>query len=307
MSRLRALIAERDRKSRMINDAFEEARVPGTDELDFERIKCLGAEVTGILAVGEKMAALDLEVKALNGQIEAQGGAEYMKRENTISRPPFPNPGGSGNSQIGGEGYKAFPTGNGYVYEISSDTKMAGVLPSRGKAGVSVDRWLAAAMVGDRCEDSEALKFAQEHQKSLSGGTSGILVPEVFQGEWIDLLRANMVLNAAGMTTATMDARDVTASRLVSDPTAQWRAEAGLINPNDPTFELVQLVAKSVAVRCQGTAEIAQDSPNFGAQLMATMSKSLAQEIDRVGLVGSGMTQGSCTTAPAVFSPLWTA
>src|SRR3546814_2644861 len=60
------------------------------------------------------------------------------------------------------------------------------------------------------------------------------------------------------------------------------------IDPSDPTFELVQLVAKSVAVRCQGTAEIAQDSPNFGAQLMAVMHRSLAQEIDRVGLIGSG-------------------
>src|SRR3546814_20342110 len=39
---------------------------------------------------------------------------------------------------------------------------------------------------------------------------------------------------------------------------------------------------------CQGTAEIAQDSPNFGAQLMAVMHRSLAQEIDRVGLIGSG-------------------
>src|SRR3546814_7093347 len=85
-----------------------------------------------------------------------------------------------------------------------------------------------------------------------------------------------------------MEERTVTASRQLTDPTVHWRAEAGTIDPSDPTFELVQLVAKSVAVRCQGTAEIAQDSPNFGAQLMAVMHRSLAQEIDRVGLIGSG-------------------
>src|SRR3546814_204036 len=152
----------------------------------------------------------------------------------------------------------------------------------------SSDLWLAASMIGERCEDADALKFARDHQKSLSGGTSGILLPEFFQGQWIDGLRANMVLNAAGMTTATMEERTVTASRQLTDPTVHWRAEAGTIDPSDPTFELVQLVAKSVAVRCQGTAEIAQDSPNFGAQLMAVMHRSLAQEIDRVGLIGSG-------------------
>src|SRR3546814_17958127 len=87
-----------------------------------------------------------------------------------------------------------------------------------------------------------------------------------------------------------MEERTVTASRQLTDPTVHWRAEAGTIDPSDPTFELVQLVAKSVAVRCQGTAEIAQDSPNFGAQLMAVMHRSLAQEIARVGLIGSGET-----------------
>src|SRR3546814_9000719 len=85
-----------------------------------------------------------------------------------------------------------------------------------------------------------------------------------------------------------MEERTVTASRQLTDPTVHWRAEAGTIAPSDPTFELVPLVAKSFAVRCQGTAEIAQDSPNFGAQLMAVMHRSLAQEIDRAGLIGSG-------------------
>ncbi|GAB4366889.1 MAG: hypothetical protein Kow00114_25160 [Kiloniellaceae bacterium] len=289
MSRLNDLIAERDQKKQLYRKVFEEAKVPGSDEFDFRRVKCLGAACDDLPKVHMRVMGLDDEIRELNLQIEAHGGAKYMENENTIIRPPFPNIGGGRKSQLGGEGYKTFPTAHGHVYEIGSDVKMADVLPSKSAAGApSIDRWLAATMIGDRCEDSEALKFAREHQKSLSGGTSGVLLPEFFQGQWIDLMRANMVLNAAGMTTATMEERTVTASRLLSDPTAQWRAEAGQIDPSDPTFELVQLVAKSVAVRCQGTAEIAQDSPNFGAQLMAVMTRSLAQEIDRVGLMGSG-------------------
>src|SRR3546814_714065 len=94
---------------------------------------------------------------------------------------------------------------------------MADVLQSTAQPEISIDRWLAASMIGERCEDADALKFARDHQKSLSGGTSGILLPEFFQGQWIDGLRANMVLNAAGMTTATMEERTVTASRQLTD------------------------------------------------------------------------------------------
>jgi HK97 family phage major capsid protein len=290
MSRIEELIRERDQKERLVNQVFEEAKVGNPDdcEYEFSKVKCLGDNVNGATAVAKRVKKLSDEIHGLNLQIEARGGAEYMKRENTIIRPPFPNTGG-GKSQLGGEGYKAFPSAHGTVYEVSSEVKMADVLPSKGQAEVSIDRWLGAAMIGDRCEDIDALKFAADHQqKSLSGGTSGILLPEAFQGQWIDLLRANMVLNAAGMTTATMTERTVTTSRQLTDPTAQWRAELGQIDPSDPTFEIAQLVAKSVAVRCQGSAEIAQDSPDFGSQLMNVMTQSLGQEIDRAGLMGSG-------------------
>jgi HK97 family phage major capsid protein len=90
------------------------------------------------------------------------------------------------------------------------------------------------------------------------------------------------------MQTATMTQRTVTASRVLTDPPVAWRAEGGVLAAGDPTFELRQLVAKSVAVRVQATAELAQDSPDFGAQLLQVMGRALAHEIDRVGLVGSG-------------------
>lgn len=82
-------------------------------------------------------------------------------------------------------------------------------------------------MLGDRCEDKAALDFANE-MKSISGGTSGVLLPAAFQGQWVDNLRSFMVLEASGMTTATMLNRTVTTSRVVSDPPVSWRAEASV-------------------------------------------------------------------------------
>lgn len=200
-----------------------------------------------------------------------------------LRRPSMP-----GDKKSYTEGVKVHHGANGEIFELSSKAKVADVLKSGPAPEVSLDRWLAAAMLGDRCEDKIALEFAQENSKSLSTGTSGTLIPIGYQGTWLDNLRANMVLQACGMTTAVMNAGTVTSSRVVSDPTVTWRAEAVPISESDPTFELQNLVSKTLGVRCRGTMELAQDSPDFGTQLLNVMSRSLAQEIDRVGLVGSG-------------------
>lgn len=197
------------------------------------------------------------------------------------------HPGGGGGVPAGGPNVKVSHGAHGQVYELGPDARLADVLPVKHSPDVSLDRWLAAAMLGERCEDKSALDFAK-NTKQLSGSTGGVLLPEGFQGEWIDTLRSNMVLQAAGMQTATMLQRSVTSSRVLTDPNVAWRAEAAALTVSDPTFELVQLNAKSVGVRAQATAELAQDSPDFGRQLMQVMGRALAQEIDRVGLVGSG-------------------
>ncbi|TYC93551.1 phage major capsid protein [Novosphingobium sp. BW1] len=171
-------------------------------------------------------------------------------------------------------------------------------------------------MLGDRCEDKAALEFSRE-AKSRSGGATGVLLPQAFQGEWIDNLRSFMVLEAAGMTTATMTDRTVTSSRVVSDPPVAWRAESTALAAGDPTFELRNLVARTLGVRVQSTVELAQDSPDFGSQLLNVMGKALAHEIDRVGLIGTGVanqptgivkTSGinsvSAIGTPSSFSPL---
>lgn len=185
------------------------------------------------------------------------------------------------------KGVKVHHGAHGEVYELSPEAKMADVIKSGEKASVSLDRWLAATLLGDRCEDKAAVDYARD-AKSMATSSTGILLPVGYQAEWTDSIRAQMVLQAAGMTTATMSAGQVTSSRIISDPPVGWRAEGGELVAGDPTFELQHLIAKSLAVRVQSTAELAQDSPEWGAQLMNVMTKALATEIDRVGLVGTG-------------------
>lgn len=184
------------------------------------------------------------------------------------------------------KGVKVHYGAKGEVYELAPHARIADVVKTAEKPPVSLDRWLSAALLGDRCEDKAALQYAAE--KAVSSGSTGILLPIDYQGEWGDAVRMQMVLNACGMQTVTMNAGQVTTSRLVSDPTVSWRAEAGAVSASDPVFELQNMVAKSLAVRTVGSVELVQDSPDWGAQLMAAMTKALAVEVDRVGLMGTG-------------------
>lgn len=190
-------------------------------------------------------------------------------------------------SPLAPQGAKVHHGANGEVYELKAGVKLADAMPTKDAPDVGLDRWLAATMLGDRCEDKSALQFANE-SKSLSGGATGVLLPTAFQGQWVDNLRSFMVLEASGMTTATMGARTVTSSRVVNDPPVAWRAEGAPLVAGDPTFELRNLVANTLSVRVQATAELAYDSPDFGSQLLMVMGKALAHEVDRVGLMGTG-------------------
>jgi HK97 family phage major capsid protein len=185
------------------------------------------------------------------------------------------------------QAWKEYETRNGVVIEVSAECSLAeatGAKPTE----VKFSRWLAAALIGDRCEDKTALEYARE-MKQMTTTSTGVLIPEQYQAQWIDLIRSQMVLNAAGMTTIPMDAKTLNASAVATDPAASWHTEAGSIDVNNPTFEPRSLTAHTLVVRCQGSVELAADSPNFGEQLAGVMARSMATELDRVGLVGSGV------------------
>jgi HK97 family phage major capsid protein len=132
------------------------------------------------------------------------------------------------------------------------------------------------------------VEWARDHVKQLVTSSTGVLIPESFQTRWIDLIRANMVLREAGMSTVVMDAKTVNFSRVAGDPVAAWHTEAATITPDEPTFEAASLVAQTLVCRCTASVEVSQDSPDFGEQLAGVMAAAMAVELDRVGLVGSG-------------------
>lgn len=182
--------------------------------------------------------------------------------------------------------FKVFHTDTGPVYEVPSHVKVQDVLQEK-QPEISYDRWLAAAMLGDRCNDKQALQYARE-QKQMTTASTGVLVPTQFIGVWVDNLRSQMVLNSAGMTTVLMDGKKQTRSAVVTDPAVTWHSEAGSISAGNPVFALRELEAETLVARCQGSVELAQDCPNFGEQLSQVMARAMAAKLDAVGLIGTG-------------------
>lgn len=128
-------------------------------------------------------------------------------------------------------------------------------------------------------------------RNALSEGTDsagGYTVPKYLMAQLIDRMRAKSVAIRAGALFVPLDTQQTTIARLVSDPAAGWRAENAAIAESDPTFDAVTFTARSLAVLVKISRELLDDSANIEQALMAAFAGSLAGELDRVSLFGSG-------------------
>lgn len=266
--------------------------VHGGSELSTRHIDLMGEIKEAINEQGEawdlfrdtqakNFAKLEKDNDALKKQqLEDRGRIEELESRGS-------SPGKTGAPGLRDLGHKVFHTPNGPLYALPYDVKMADVFRPEKKPEISFERWLPAALLGENCRDKEAVEYTRE-LKQLVTTTTGILIPQEYISDWIDRLRSQMVLNTAGMTTLVMDAKIVNMSALVSDAAATWHTESASISAGNPTFAARTLTAQTLVVRCQGSVELAQDSPNFGAQLAGVIARAMAVELDRVGLIGTG-------------------
>ena len=183
-----------------------------------------------------------------------------------------------------------YGAGGQKAFMVPKESKLASIPELQTNSGITVDRWLNAQFFGDECGDQEAKEFAAEHvaRKDVTTGSTGVLIPAEFVGEWIDMMRAQSVLINAGAQTVTMNEQTLTWSHQTSDPTATWRsAEGASLSESDPAFAARTLTARTLAVRTQVSLEASQDIPNFGQQITRAYTAALAAAIDSAGIIGS--------------------
>lgn len=160
----------------------------------------------------------------------------------------------------------------------------------------TVGRFLRGIVMGAAADDARELA---DERKALNLGTDtagGFTVSGQLAANWIDLLRAEMVLTRAGATTVPMDSKTLTLAKLTADPTVSWHGENAAITDSDPTFGAVQLNARTIVGLVKMSVELSQDSANIEQILQRSLVSAIAGAIDSAGLSG--------TTTDAAVAPM---
>ncbi len=147
--------------------------------------------------------------------------------------------------------------------------------------GLTVGQFLRAAITG---------ASSDVERRALAAGTDsagGFTVPTILSAQLIDKLRAQSVVVQAGARTVPLEGK-TNVAKVLTDPVPAWRAENAAVNESDPTFGQVTFDPQSLAVMTKVSFELMDDSVNIAEALPNIMAAALAQELDRVALLGSG-------------------
>jgi HK97 family phage major capsid protein len=148
--------------------------------------------------------------------------------------------------------------------------------------GLSLGKYLRSMVLGGKTD---------VERRALSEGSDsagGYTVPDVLSATLIDLARANSVVMQAGAQTVPLTSDTNNWAKLLTDPVPAWRAEAGSVAESDPTFGLMQMIPRSLAVQTKVSVELMEDSLNLASALPRVLAAAMAVELDRVALLGSG-------------------
>jgi HK97 family phage major capsid protein len=174
---------------------------------------------------------------------------------------------------------------NGDNWELKPQQRFKSYAQARSNdhySGLSAGRLLRAMVVGAQTD---------HERRALSEGTDsagGFTVPEVLSAELIDLLRAQSVVIAAGARTVPLTSNKMSVAKLATDPVPTWRTENSSVTESEPTFAQMTFEPKSLAVMTKVSFELMADSINISRELPRILAAALAQELDRVALLGAG-------------------
>jgi len=260
-----------------------------------EELKKLIAKIEEMRKTSERVGAENQKVlDALKADIDklkgtnpdAQTLSELQDRiENIEAKRGQPGKTGVGR-QTETTGPKFYDAKTGKLIQtLGHKDKMSDLDEHRNRSGVSLGQWLHATILGERAPDD--VRQAVKALATAPDGAGGYTVPKPLAGSFIDLLRAELVLSRAGVTTVPMESKTLTIAKVVSDPYVSWKAENAAINGNDPTFDAVELEAKTLVGLVKFSLELAQDSSNIQSILERCVTQAAAHAIDHAGLLGT--------------------
>jgi HK97 family phage major capsid protein len=128
--------------------------------------------------------------------------------------------------------------------------------------------------------------------RDMVGGTpaaGGYLVPTPLSTQVIDLMRNQAQVVNAGAVSVAMDSSTLKMARLASDVTSAWKSENAALTYADNTFEQVTFTAHTLMAGAKLSIEVVEDAYNIDGVVSDSIAKSLALELDRAALYGTGV------------------
>jgi len=277
-------------KQDQLHQVFEEAKVEGQLEPDFTRVKCLGAEVKGSLAVSEKVRALNVELESLAEECESVEAANQIadkvaaalaEREKAAKRPPFP---AGGQGQPGGSDERAWATVKSLGELVTADATFEAWLKS-GAAG-------GHALNFDEVWPSDLLAkgaaFPTLGSKALFATTAGwapesLRIPGVVEAVTRPVQLLDIIPMAQTGVEQVVYMEETTRTHAAAE-TAEGGAFAESTFTHTEQTSAVRKITDSVPV----TDEQLEDVAQVGSYLNGRLIFGVRQRLDLQLLVGNG-------------------
>jgi HK97 family phage major capsid protein len=134
-----------------------------------------------------------------------------------------------------------------------------------------------------------------------TGSAGGFTVPEILATRWIDRMRNALVTQRAGAVIVPMTSDTLHLARLAQpgmhddgSPRANaaigaWKVENAPIAESAMELERVTFTARTLPMLIKLSVELSEDSANIDQIIETEMARSMALEVDRVALLGSGV------------------
>ena len=180
------------------------------------------------------------------------------------------------------------PKASGLSFRTQSGEMLTALTPADKLAGdvdpnmPSIGDLVVSALTGRKNESLGAVVAGVES----SGGYT--ITPQA-SAMFLDALRAASVCQRAGALTVPLDSSEMTIAKLDSDATAVWRGETVAVTASQPSFGRITLKPKVLAAIVPASVELLEDSVNAGSIITSALASSLACELDRACLRGSGI------------------
>ncbi|WP_454826256.1 phage major capsid protein [Paraburkholderia xenovorans] len=148
--------------------------------------------------------------------------------------------------------------------------------------------------MGDFMRGVAGMKTTDGVKASLAVGTDtagGFSVPNIVMPSILGALVDQSALLSAGASIYPVDegGKSFTTAGIDTLPVPAWRNELGAISETDPTLRSIVSVPRSLACIVRFSRELLADSTDISRAVTQAISQAFALELDRVGLVGSGV------------------